>query len=161
MPKNNLESGINELVKDSQLSDAFNNSGLPQYANADVNKLSKNDIRTIKNKIAENDAYYKSNWKNNPQRKALVDVVNNYAETYRSPSLYINEPSLKDRFDKYIKYGFSGKNVDKWNKEIEDIESQMPFKDKAEHDKWLDMSAAWKGEPEWLDMTYDIIKRRK
>lgn len=71
------------------------------------------------------------------------------------------QPSLKERFDKYIKYGFSGKNVDKWNKEIEDIESQMPFKDKAEHDKWLDMSAAWKGEPEWLDMTYDIIKRRK
>ena len=67
---------------------------------------------------------------------------------------------LQERFDNYVKNGFSGRNVDKWNKEIEEIESQMPFKDDEEHKKWSDMGASWMGEPEWLDMTKEIISRK-
>ena len=87
----NLKNGIDKMLKEVQLADAFNNSGLPQYAHIDINKLEKDDIRVIKKQIADNDAYYVSGWKDHPDRKALVDIVNNYAETYRNPSLYIED----------------------------------------------------------------------
>lgn len=87
MPKNNLESGINELVKESQ------------------------------------------------------------------------EPTLRERWNKYLKYGMRGTNVDKWNKEMEYLDSKLPFKNKEEHDKWVQMGDVWKGDSEWLEMTDEILKR--
>lgn len=83
-------------------------------------------------------------------------------EIFKSPLTQAKalNPSLRDRWNKYIKYGIgSGTNVDKWNKEIEEIESQLPFADQKEHDRWLDLGVAWKGEPEWLDLTDELLKR--
>lgn len=69
-------------------------------------------------------------------------------------------PTLRDRWNKYINEGIgSGDNVDYWNQELEDIETLLPFKDQKEHDTWLNQGAAWKGEPEWLDLTEQLIKK--
>lgn len=67
--------------------------------------------------------------------------------------------TLRQRYNDYLRNGFSGKNTDKWNKEIEFIESKLPFKDEQEHQKWLDMASNWKGEPEWINMTNELIDR--
>lgn len=143
MANNNFGKGVDELVREAQTSLNFPSTKKPNQRALDK------EVKDMFKNREEGLNYINKNF-DNPKDKQ--NALNRLDRVY---------PSLKDRFDKYIKYGFRGNNVDKWNKEIEDIESQMPFKDKAEHDKWLDMSAAWKGEPEWLDMTYDIIKRRK
>lgn len=80
--------------------------------------------------------------------KSPVDLANN-----------IVEPSLRERWNKYLKYGMRGTNPDKWNVEIQEIEKMLPFKDDAEHKLWLDRGTAWKGEPEWLDQTNELIDR--
>ena len=67
--------------------------------------------------------------------------------------------TLRQRYNEYLKNGFSGKDIDKWNEEIEFIESKLPFKDEQEHQKWLDMASNWKGEPEWINMTNELIDR--
>lgn len=117
----------------NKLSDAFNNSGLPQYAHRDVNSFSKEDIKAIKKQIEKNDQYYESNWKGNPQRDALVKVVNDYAETYRNPSLYIDsKPKVEGLTDEELKeelvdnkyYYENARNeeeVAKWLAERQDI----------------------------------------
>ena len=68
--------------------DALNNVGLPQLANK--NELTKNDIKTIKNKIDELDNYYiDDSFKESNTRKTLKELVNNYCVIYRSYSLLI------------------------------------------------------------------------
>lgn len=85
------------------------------------------------------------------------------AQVFKTPLEQANsmtsKPSLRSRWDKYLKYGFRGANPERWNKEIEDIESQLQFANDEEHDKWLQMSDIWKGESEWPDMTSEIISR--
>ena len=73
--------------------------------------------------------------------------------TYKMPG------TLRQRYNDYLRYGFSGKDPEKWNKEIEFIESKLPFKDEEEHKSWLDKGTAWKGEPEWVNMTNELIDR--
>lgn len=69
-------------------------------------------------------------------------------------------PSLRDRWNRYLDKGIgAGENIDYWNKEIEDIESKLPFENDEEHKKWLDLSATWKGEPEWPELTNKILDR--
>ena len=68
--------------------DALNNIALPQLANKD--ELTKNDIKTIKNKIEELDKYYiDDSFKKNNTRKTLKTMVNNYCDIYRCSSLLI------------------------------------------------------------------------
>ena len=84
------------------------------------------------------------------------------AEVFKNPAQQANDmakKSLRERWNKYFKYGMRGTNVDKWNKELEDIENELQFNDDEEHDKWLQMSDIWKGESEWPDMTSEIISR--
>ena len=69
-------------------------------------------------------------------------------------------PSLRERWNRYIDEGIgSGEDTDYWNQEIIDIESQLPFKDDEEHKRWSDQAATWMGEPEWLNLTDELIKR--
>lgn len=109
------------------LNDAFNNAGLPQFVGKDVNAFSKDDIRKIKDQIAKNDSYYKENWKDNPQRKALVDIVNNYAETYRNPSLFIDENEITNysALSNYLKKNVSQSEYDENVFETEDGEEYL------------------------------------
>ena len=68
--------------------DALNNVGLPQLTSK--NELTKNDIKTIKNKIEELDNYYIDNsFKESNTRKTLKTMVNNYCDIYRCSSLLI------------------------------------------------------------------------
>ena len=68
--------------------DALNNVGLPQLTSK--NELTKNDVRTIKNKIEELDKYYiDDSFKESNTRKTLKTMVNNYCDIYRCSSLLI------------------------------------------------------------------------
>lgn len=95
----------------------------------------------------------------NPQNNESFDEINakrmgkERAKPFKMPG------TLRQRYNDYLRNGFSGKNTDKWNKEIEFIESKLPFKDEQEHQKWLDMASNWKGEPEWINMTNELIDR--
>lgn len=71
------------------LNDAFNNSGLPQYANKTINDFTKNDVRKIIATIKDNDNYYISGWMKSNDRKLLIDFVNNISVFYRWYSLII------------------------------------------------------------------------
>lgn len=77
----------------------------------------------------------------------------------RLNKVYPENRTLRDRWNNYLDNGFLGDNVDYWNNEAVEIEKQLPFKDQPEHDKWLNMGATWMGEPEWLNMTDELLKR--
>lgn len=72
-------------------------------------------------------------------------------------------PTTRQKWNKYFKHIGDGnpRTVDKYNRMIEEIESELPFKNRAEHDKWLDMGSAWMGEPEWPDMTKMLLYRQE
>ena len=81
-------------------------------------------------------------------------------EHYGSVFDKMSKPSLRERWNRYIDEGIgSGEDVDYWNQEITDIEKQLPFKDNVEHKKWSDMGSTWMGEPEWLNLTDELLKR--
>lgn len=69
--------------------------------------------------------------------------------------------STKSKWDRYFKHIGDGnpRTVDKYNKLIQEIESEMPFENEDEHKKWLDLGSTWTGESEWPDMTEKIIAR--
>lgn len=73
----------------AKLNDAFNNCGLPQYANKTINDFTKNDVKTIIATIQSNDNYYINNWMDSNDRKLLVNFVNNISVLYRWYSLII------------------------------------------------------------------------
>lgn len=72
-------------------------------------------------------------------------------------------PSTREKWNKYMRNGFTGnpRTIDKYNKLLGEIESELPFRDKAEHDKWLDLGSTWKGEAEWPDMTKMLLYRQE
>ena len=74
--------------------------------------------------------------------------------------VYPETRNLRERWNDYIDFGIGdGERPEMWNDEIIDIEKQLPFKDQAEHDLWLNRGSAWKGEPEWLDQTEELLTR--
>lgn len=70
-------------------------------------------------------------------------------------------PSTREKWNKYLKYGLRGTNPKKWNSTIEEIESELPFANEIEHQKWIDLGSLWKGEPEWLNLTEELLKRQE
>lgn len=74
---------------------------------------------------------------------------------------YPETRNLRDRWNNYINEGFEGVDTDYWNKEIADIESQLPFENEEEHKNWSNQGASWMGEPGWLDLTEKILGRIK
>ena len=82
--------------------------------------------------------------------KTPVDLANN-----------IVEPSLRERWNKYLKYGQRGSAIDKWNQEIQDIETLLPFKDQEEHDVWSNWGSDYRGSQDLLDLTNAIISRQE
>ena len=76
--------------------------------------------------------------------------------------VYPETRNLRERWEDYINYGVphgSERLPELWNDEFVEIEKQLPFKDEEEHKKWSDQAATWMGEPEWLDMTEDLVTR--
>lgn len=88
----------------------------------------------------------------------------NNMEIYKSPLDQVNAiapESTRSKWNRYFKHIGDGnpRTVDKYNRLIEEIESEMPFENDDEHKKWLDLGASWKGEPEWLDLTENLLQR--
>lgn len=84
------------------------------------------------------------------------------AQVFKNPieqANSISSPSLRERWNRYLDNGFDGDDTDYWNDEIIDIESQLPFISRAEHDDWLHQGSIWKGEPGWPALTDKILKR--
>lgn len=77
----------------------------------------------------------------------------------KSGEVFKPNKTLRDRWNRYLKSGFSGKNIDYWNREIQDISDHLPFADQVEKEKWLNQAATWMGEPEWIDFTNSLIDR--
>lgn len=70
-------------------------------------------------------------------------------------------PSTRDKWNRYMKNGFSGntRTIDKYNKLIEEIESELPFANEEEHKKWLDLGSTWSGQAEWPELTETLLAR--
>lgn len=51
-------------------------------------------------------------------------------------------------------------NIEKANKLIEEIEQLMPFKDKEEHEHWLDVLTSYKFWEDFEELTLEIINRK-
>ena len=71
----------------------------------------------------------------------------------------MNAQQLMSKWNEYITNGFSGENTEYYNNLLVEIEKEMPFESKEEHQEWLNIGATWNGEPEWLKMTENIIER--
>lgn len=69
--------------------------------------------------------------------------------------------STRSKWNRYFKHIGDGnpRTVDKYNRLIEEIESELPFENEQEHQKWLDQSATWNGGPEWTDLTENLLQR--
>lgn len=72
-------------------------------------------------------------------------------------------PSTRAKWDKYFRHIGDGnpRTIDKYNRLLGEIESELPFENQKEHDKWLDLGSTWTGEEEWPNMTEEIIGRIK
>lgn len=69
------------------------------------------------------------------------------------------ERPLKEQWENYLDNGFNGELNDYWKSELEEIENKLPFKNKSEHDHWLQLGLTWNGESEWLEFTDELIQR--
>ena len=86
------------------------------------------------------------------------------AQTFKSPLDQANAiapETTRSKWNRYFKHIGDGnpRTIDKYNKLLGEIESELPFKDQAEHDHWLDLASLWKGEDEWPTLTEELIKR--
>lgn len=134
-------------------------------------ELSKQLIHLKTPKVTQDtlDEEVRDMFANRPE--GLEYIYDNFAEgdernnaLKRLDRVYPEQRTLKERWDDYINYGLphgSERYPELWNDEIIQIEKQLPFKDQEEHDKWANQAATWMGEPEWLDLTNEIIKRVK
>lgn len=73
----------------------------------------------------------------------------------------INPETTRSKWNRYLKNGFSGRAIDKYNKLIQEIESELPFANEIEHQKWLDLGSNWNGEEEWPNLTEELLKRQE
>ena len=74
---------------EQQMRDALNNVGLPQLVEMDFQNPTKKELKTIKEKVSEFDAYYESGWKESTTRQTLKEYVNNWVDDFRCHSLVI------------------------------------------------------------------------
>lgn len=88
------------------------------------------------------------------------------AQVFKSPLEQANalEPeTTRSKWNRYLKNGFSGnsRTIDKYNKLIQEIESELPFANEIEHQKWLDLGSTWMGGEEWPTLTEELLKRQE
>lgn len=68
-------------------------------------------------------------------------------------------PTLREQWDDYFKNSFNGDDPHYYNGLIAEIEAQLPFENEEQHKKWLELGSAWRGEPEWPQMTNDLVDK--
>lgn len=77
------------MKKNTQMREALNNVGLPQLVGMDFQNPTKEELKSIKEKVVEFDDYYKCGWKESTTRQTLKDYVNNWVDVFRCYSLVI------------------------------------------------------------------------
>lgn len=85
------------------------------------------------------------------------------AQVFKSPLDQANSiapETTRSKWNRYLKNGFSGnpRTTDKYNRLIEEIESELPFESEEQHQKWLDLGSTWSGEDEWPSLTEKLLK---
>ena len=83
------------------------------------------------------------------------------AQVFKSPLAQANAlkpETTRSKWNRYLKNGFKGTNVDKYNALIGEIESELPFESEEQHQKWLDLGSTWTGEDEWPSLTESLLK---
>lgn len=86
------------------------------------------------------------------------------SKVYKNPidqSNALAPESTRSKWNRYFKHIGDGnpRTVDKYNRLIEEIESELPFENEQEHQKWLDLGATWTGEEEWPNITNKALDR--
>lgn len=71
--------------------------------------------------------------------------------------------SLKEKWDAWKKFENSGdeESIDEMNELAESIESELPFENEEEHQKWLDVYSSYKNVGEIDKLTAEIIGRKE
>ena len=90
--------------------------------------------------------------------------INSMAQVFKSPLEQANAlkpETTRSKWNRYLKNGFSGnpRTIDKYNALIGEIESELPFENEEQHQKWLDLGSTWMGEPEWPEMTEKLLTK--
>lgn len=75
----------------------------------------------------------------------------------------IPKETTRSKWNRYFKHIGDGnpRTVDKYNRLIEEIESELPFENEDEHKKWLDLGSTWTGGSEWPQLTESLLGRIK
>lgn len=85
------------------------------------------------------------------------------AQIYKNPIDQANalQPeTTRSKWNRYFKHIGDGnpRTVDKYNALISEIESELPFENEEQHQKWLDLGSTWNGEEEWPTLTEKLLK---
>lgn len=83
------------------------------------------------------------------------------AKIYKTPLAQadaIAPETTRSKWNRYFKNGFNGRNPEKYNKLLGEIESELPFESEEQHQKWLDLGSTWMGEDEWPTLTETLLK---
>lgn len=111
------------------------------------------------------DGEIKSLFKN---RQEGLDYINTNFEDGEDKTNALNRldrvyPSTRSKWNRYFKHIGDGnpRTVDKYNRLLEEIESELPFENEDQHKKWLDLGSAWMGESEWPDMTKQLLYKQE
>lgn len=68
--------------------------------------------------------------------------------------------TTRSKWNRYFKHIGDGnpRTIDKYNALIGEIESELPFENEEQHQKWLDLGSNWNGEDEWPTLTETLLK---
>lgn len=71
--------------------------------------------------------------------------------------------TTRSKWNRYFNHIGDGnpRTIDKYNALIGEIESELPFADEKEHQKWLDLGSTWSGEEEWPTLTEKLLYRQE
>ena len=89
---------------------------------------------------------------------------NNMAQIYKNPLDQANSiapETTRSKWNRYFKHIGDGnpRTVDKYNALIGEIESELPFENEEQHQKWLDLGSNWNGEDEWPNLTEKLLTK--
>lgn len=90
-------------------------------------------------------------------------MANNVYKTPLAQANSIAPETTRSKWNRYFKHIGDGnpRTVDKYNALISEIESELPFANEIEHQKWLDLGSNWNGEEEWPNLTEELLKRQE
>lgn len=69
--------------------------------------------------------------------------------------------TTRSKWNRYFNHIGDGnpRTIDKYNRLIGEIESELPFADQKEHDEWSNQAATWNGDPKWINLTEELLTR--